>query len=133
MIAVDTNILLRLFTTDDSRQTEAARHLVGERLGAGETVFVGSIVLAELVWTLRRRYARSKRDIVTIIETLLADDAFVLEQSERVETALLAWRSGRADFADYMIALAARDVGCVTTYTFDTNAAASPTFTLVPA
>lgn len=52
MDGIDTNVLLRFFDpADDPDQAAAVRKLV-QRQG---TVFVSPIVLAEFVWTLRRR------------------------------------------------------------------------------
>jgi predicted nucleic-acid-binding protein len=53
-----------------------------------------------------------------------------LVSSRSIEAAIQAWRTGRADFADYLIAALARERGARTTATFD-RAAAQAAFILL--
>ena len=61
MIGIDTNVLLRIFGSDedDPDQVAAARGL----LRTAAPLFVNPIVLAEFVWTLRRTYKLDRRAI----------------------------------------------------------------------
>src|SRR5208283_4472083 len=52
MIAVDTNVLVRLLTGDDPRQEAAARNL----FAAGEPIWIARTVLLETGWVLRGLY-----------------------------------------------------------------------------
>jgi len=52
MIAVDTNVLVRLLTGDDPRQEAAARNL----FAAGEPIWIAKTVLLETGWVLRSLY-----------------------------------------------------------------------------
>jgi predicted nucleic-acid-binding protein len=131
VIAVDSNVLLRLFAEPDSPQGRLAFSLIERARRDRETVFVPLVVLLETLWVLARTYRFDKAIRIAILEELFENRVFDLERRDQARFALTLWRSGRADFADYMIALAARDASCTTTYTFDAAAAASPTFTLV--
>ena len=51
MIAADTNVIVRLLTDDEPRQTAQAR-----RLFETETIFLPKTVLLEAEWVLRRLY-----------------------------------------------------------------------------
>ena len=51
MVAVDTNVLVRLLTGDEPAQTARARAIF-ER----ETVLLAKTVILESEWVLRRRY-----------------------------------------------------------------------------
>ena len=51
MIAADTNVLVRLVTDDEPRQTAQARQLFET-----ETIFLAKTVLLETEWVLRRLY-----------------------------------------------------------------------------
>ena len=51
MIAVDTNVIVRLLTGDEPRQSEQARLLFDR-----ETIFLPKTVLLEAEWVLRRLY-----------------------------------------------------------------------------
>jgi predicted nucleic-acid-binding protein len=51
MVAVDTNILVRLLTGDDPKQAAAARSLF-----ASEQIWIAKTVLLETGWVLRSLY-----------------------------------------------------------------------------
>lgn len=51
MIAVDTNVLVRLLTADDPKQLAAARSLF-----ASDPIWVAKTVLLETGWVLRSLY-----------------------------------------------------------------------------
>jgi predicted nucleic-acid-binding protein len=54
MIGVDTNVLVRIFASDDAQQTASAIRVIDEsKLGQ---IFVNVVVLAEFAWTMRRAY-----------------------------------------------------------------------------
>lgn len=133
MIAVDSNVLLRLFVEMDSAQGRMAFDLIERTRAAGDRVFVPFVVLLETLWVLARTYRFDKTVRIAVIEELLENAVFVVERRDDAQAALAIWRTGRADFSDYLIALAARDARCRTTYTFDLEAAATSGFSPVPA
>ena len=132
MIGVDTNILLRLLIRDDARQFIAADGLVNSAERADDPIFVSPIVVVELEWVMRRTYGLTKAQIVDALDQVSRRTYFVMDDSEAVRAALTAWRTGKADFADYLIAALARQRGARTTMTFDKDAAATSSFTLLP-
>lgn len=129
MIGLDTNVLLRLMTRDDPAQTELAERLTAS---SGETMRISDIVLAELAWTLRRKFKWEKPRIVSALYALLSQASFVFEDRAVVMAATRGYERGRADFADCLIGAANAEAGVHTTYTFDQNAAAQSWFTLIP-
>jgi predicted nucleic-acid-binding protein len=132
LIGVDTNILLRLLIRDDARQFIAADGLVNSAERADDPIFVSPIVVVELEWVMRRTYGLTKAQIVDALDQVSRRTYFVMDDSEAVRAALTAWRTGKADFADYLIAALARQRGARTTMTFDKDAAATSSFTLLP-
>jgi predicted nucleic-acid-binding protein len=129
MIAVDTNILLRVFVADDPEQTQAALALIN---GRGESsMYISVIVLVEFVWTLRRFYKFDKSRIAAALEAMLSVRELVIEGHEEVLAALKYWRNGKADFSDYFLALLNNAQGAAPTYTFDRDAAEGELFELV--
>lgn len=94
MRAVDTNILVRLLVNDDQAQAESA-----QRAMAAEPAFIPKTVMIELEWVLRSAYERSRAEIATSIESLLAVAGVVVEDSAAVEQAVAWFRQGM-DFAD---------------------------------
>lgn len=80
-------------------------------------------MLAELVWALRQIYRFEQQNIAVILNTLLRSKELVIEREEIAHHALSIYRKSRADFADCLIAAAARAAGCSEVVTFDRVAA----------
>lgn len=131
MIGLDTNVLVRYLTQDEPQQSRAANALVAAAVTAGERLFVGAVVLCEMVWVLRESYGSTKAEIVSALEHLLATAQIEIGQKDLAREALEDYRKGRGDFADYVIGRAAREAGCERTVTFDRRLKASALFRLV--
>ena len=132
MIALDTNVLLRFLLRDDEEQAEAAERLMLQ-LTLDEPGFVSREVLVELVWALEYTFRFGREQIATILNQLLHVAAVEIECASDVVEAAGGYRLGGADFADRMIAAAARRAGAVPLYTFDRKAARLPGVTLLEA
>lgn len=131
MKGLDTNVLLRLATRDDSRQAAAAaaylrRHCSDESPGR-----LDRIVLCEAVWSLSASYGYDRAQIADFIETLLRMPALVVDAQADVEFALRSYRASAADFADCLIGAVNRSAGCETTATFDRRAGRLEAFELI--
>jgi predicted nucleic-acid-binding protein len=122
MIGFDTNILVRFFAQDDPVQCEQADELM-RKISGSEPVWIGLAVILELVWVLSKTYRTGRAEMVRILERLLFNRAFVIEQIDTVHQALQLYRKGNADFADCLIASSAREAGCSSIMTFDAKAA----------
>ncbi len=131
MIGLDTNVFLRLFVEDDVAQTERARRFV-EAATKRDVCFVNPVVLAEFVWTLRRRLKRTKTETANLIEQVLSADDLEISHRDAAMRALHACRAGKADFADYFLAGINEDHGCSSTATFDDDALEFKSFSPVP-
>lgn len=105
MLALDTNVVLRVWLEDNAREAALARELIEQ-----ETVFISSYVLLEFVWVLRTQ-GRSRSAIAEALETLLESPGVIIGQREWVAEALARYREGKADFADYVIAAEAAQQG----------------------
>ncbi len=113
MIAIDTNVLVRLLVADDPAQTRRARALAGS-----ERIHVSVTVLLETEWVLRALYRIPAADIDTGFRTLVATAD--VEDRGSVERALDLAAQG-LDFAD---ALHLCRAGHATSFaTFDTKLA----------
>jgi predicted nucleic-acid-binding protein len=116
MRAVDTNVLVRLVTRDDSKQVAAAEVFVSK--GA----WVSPLVLAETSWVLSAAYELRDAEIATAIEMLLSHEHLTLQDSEVVEAALENYRSRPAlGFSDCLVLEIARKTGHQPLGTFDRN------------
>ena len=122
MIGLDTNILVRYFVKDDPEQTRSAVSLI-HNLTPVESGWVSLAVILELVWALNRLYRIDRIQMIRILDTLLASREIIVDQHDTVLEALRVHRSGRAGFADCLIAASAQAAGCSRTVTFDRIAA----------
>lgn len=116
MIAIDTNVLIRLLVDDPNEvaQTQLARQLLIE-YGAA---WVSSIVLIETVWVLQSRYKLVKEEIIAVIEKLISHPLIQLENAVRVHEALIIYRASNAGFSDCSILNTSKNQSFVL-YTFD--------------
>ncbi len=125
MIGIDTNVLVRYLAQDDRKQGQRAIALIEEGLSPSQPGYISLVVLAELCWVLRRRYAATRREIADVLEDLLAIAVFAIERREVVQAALHRFRAdgrSKSGFADFLIAELARDAGCSEFFTFDKGA-----------
>ena len=94
MIAVDTNVLVRLVTNDDTVQSPRAAELF-----VREDVFISKTVLLETEWVLRAAYELAPTAIRGAFERLIAVPSVTLEDSAAVARTL-TWYASGMDFAD---------------------------------
>ena len=119
MIALDTNVLVRLLLVDDPAQSAKARRLVERAEADGEPIFVSQLVLCETVWVMQSTYAMPRREIDRMLSNLLASSTLTIRDADQALRALEAFRAGKGDFADYVIREHASAAGCKTVATFD--------------
>jgi predicted nucleic-acid-binding protein len=119
MIGLDTNVLVRYITQDDAVQAERATRLIESRRTAESPGLVADVVLCELVWVLSRAYGYDKAQVVGVLEQLLSSLELRVQNIAVACSALEAYRTGGADFSDYLLALTNREAGCAVTYSFD--------------
>ena len=122
MIGVDTNVLLRLFVNDNEAQHKAAQAFFGGR-SARDPAFISSIVLAELICALSRRYGYPRDRIVDLVDGIVSSEDFVVEQPEIVARAVEQCRGANNSLTDVLVAFLAALRGCDRTVTFDREAA----------
>jgi predicted nucleic-acid-binding protein len=116
MRAVDTNVLVRLVTRDDRKQTAAAELFVSK--GA----WVSTLVLMEATWVLTAVYELTHAEIATAIDMLLHHRDLTLQESDSVAAALEQYRNRPAlGFSDCLILETARKAGHLPLGTFDRN------------
>ncbi len=122
MTGIDTNILVRFFTKDDTAQASRAKSFL-QTLTPSSPGFVTLICLIELVWVLRAQYRFDKPNLVLRLEQLLDSPELVLESQTAVEQALRRFARENVDFADCLIERSGHHLGCHETVTFDAAAA----------
>ena len=114
MLAVDTNVLVRLLARDDAKQARAADAAVAK--GA----WVSHLVLAEALWVLDAVYGRSPPQLVAALDLLLAHASLVVQDADVVRLALAHFRARPAlGFSDCLVLETARKAGHLPLATFD--------------
>jgi len=124
MIGLDTNILVRYITQDDAAQSRKANTLI-ESLTEATPGFVALVSVVELVWVLQGSYHSNKKEIITVLDTLLRTKGLVVEDADVVWQALRRFAGSSSDFADCLIERCNHAAGCDYTATFDRTAAKS--------
>ena len=119
MIALDTNVLLRLLLNDDAAQSRKARHEVETVEALNQPVLLNDIVIAEAVWTLRGKYDTAKPDLLRILRAVLDTASFAFESRPVLTEALTLCEQSSADFPACLIAAKNAAAGCTHTATFD--------------
>jgi len=118
MRAVDTNVLVRLITRDDTRQVSAAERFVEK--GA----WVSHLALAEMTWVLGAVYDRNAAEIATAVELLLSHRELIVQDGDVVTAALENFRARPSvGFSDCLLLEIARKAGHLPLGTFDRNLA----------
>ncbi|HYN21865.1 MAG TPA: type II toxin-antitoxin system VapC family toxin [Thermoanaerobaculia bacterium] len=128
MRGLDTNLLVRYLVADDPKQTQIVADLIASAEERNDRLFVGTIALCELVWTLRSVYRVGRQGITSAVEALLGSGVFAIQDRDLVRRALEHYRGGKADFSDYLLGEQDRKAGCIETLTFDRELKATAGF-----
>jgi predicted nucleic-acid-binding protein len=131
MIALDTNVLVRLTVGDDPGQLALAERLLRLAAESREPCFVSDPVLCELEWVLESSYGAGRADVLAVMEDLAAREIFEFEDREALRRAIAAYQGSRADFSDCLIGARAAARGARTTYTFDRDLGRLPGFSVL--
>lgn len=109
MIAIDTNVVVRLLVADDPAQAARSRQLLEDN-----EVFIPDTVILESYWVMRHRYQLDDAVIRAALKGLLGLPAIYMRDSAVVALAL-EWHEQGLDFADaFHLALSAGATGFVT-------------------
>ena len=94
MIAVDTNLLVRLLTSDDPSQARRAAKIM-----ESDDIFIPKTVMLETEWVLRHAYGIKKINIIKGFQRLLGLRNVEVEDPDNVIQAI-SWYDSGLDFAD---------------------------------
>ncbi|MGH8474269.1 MAG: type II toxin-antitoxin system VapC family toxin [Methylococcales bacterium] len=94
MVAIDTNIIVRLLTRDDIEQYKISR-----RLFETEEIFIPDTVILETEWVLRFAYEFTPKDICGSLRKLFGLSNVCLSNGQLIAQTL-DWHENGLDFAD---------------------------------
>lgn len=116
MLAIDTNVLVRLLARDDDDQVHAAESFISK--GA----WVSHLVLVETIWVLDSVYEMPRAQIAIAIEMLLNHRDLSIQDADVVAASLDHFRRWSAvQFSDCLVLEIARKAGHLPVATFDRN------------
>ena len=116
---VDTNLLLRYLTDDLPEQAEQAQALF-ERGAKGDVILVlNTMVIAEVVWTLKSFYGYTKKRIDKLVSNVVASRIFEIEERDILLQALENFHFFNVDFIDAYIVAWMQERGIEGIYTLN--------------
>ncbi len=130
MIGLDTNVLVR-YITQDGPEAEVVTRYLEANCTSDNPGFLSVICLVELVWVLNRAYAYRREQIADILNRLIETHPFEIESVEMVWRALHDYRTGQADFSDYLMGHISKHQGAHPVLTLDRKASKSKLFRLL--
>ena len=110
MIAVDTNLLVRVLTNDDPIQARRALKIL-----KSDDIFVPKTVLLETEWVLRYAYEIERSNIIIGFQKLLGLPNVNVEDPDSIHQAIL-WYENKYDFADALHLASSRRCGSFSTF-----------------
>lgn len=114
MLAVDTNVLVRLAVLDDQKQVAAAKRFIDP--GA----WVSHVVLIEAVWVLESYYSFTREQLSRFVETATLHPKLRVHDVDVVEAALVHFNGQKKlSFTDCLVLEIARKAGHTPLGTFD--------------
>ena len=116
LIAVDTNVIVRLLTQDDEQQYAKSLKLFQE-----QDIFIPDTVMLETEWVLRFAYDFKPDEVCKAFRNLLGLPNVQLA-NESLMAQVLQWHENGLDFADALHL--AQSQHCSEMYTFDAKFAA---------
>jgi len=105
---VDSNVFLRFFTRDDEVQLERSDRLFKGAAAGTVSLVTGPPVLFEVAWVLGSFYKLEKREILDVLDRILALSGLELTDRKLVEEAVRLARSSGQRFPDAYIAASAQ-------------------------
>ena len=121
MIAVDTNVLVRAILGDDPVQSPLAQRAIEK----ARAILVPVTVVLEVAWVLKS-VGWNRSQVHEALATLALQPSVHLDRAPEVLAALDAYRTGPADFADYLALCQAKSSGAQKLLTFDRKLAKAP-------
>jgi predicted nucleic-acid-binding protein len=118
-VFADTNLFLRYLTNDVPVQADAVEQLLN-RASDGEIVLViNSLVIAEIVWTLKSYYGLARGSIKDKVLAILNTPGIEAAEADLLLQAIFWYADKSIDFIDAFNAAWMLTQGLAITYTFD--------------
>lgn len=127
MLAIDTNVFLRIFVSDNDIQSLKAKKFIQ----AERVLFVSTIVFCETIWVLTSYFKYNKSQLSEFLEKVLKAHQFVFEHKDALWEAFQLYQHSNIGITDCIISTIAKTHGCNAVATFDKKAAKLKNFKLI--
>jgi len=107
---LDTNVIIRFLTKDDTGQLEAAKRLIGAAESGSCELLLRPWIVAEAVYVLRDVYGLTDRAQVAVLLRRFAQASGIITESY-VFDALSRYEKKNVDFAEALLAAEAAALG----------------------
>jgi predicted nucleic-acid-binding protein len=115
---LDANVILRFLTKDPPEMVERSARLMAKAARGEVSLYISSLVLAEIIWVLKSFYQYSMTAIAHVIISLVSAPGIAVDHRELIVRTVELAREWNVDFADAYLALQAAARG-ETICTFD--------------
>jgi len=106
LIALDTNVLVRMLIEDDEKRAREVKKLIESVEKKGQQIIILNEVLIETVWVLESVYECTREEIYRFLETLMRTSIFIFSEPQVMRNAIYQFKKG-GDFADLVIVMQA--------------------------
>ncbi len=100
---IDTNIFLRALIKDDIKSFAKVILLLENIKNNKIQAYSSSIVIAEIVWTLKSFYKLSKEDIIKAVDSILNLKGLNFIETQNITEALTMYKDNNVKFTDCLI------------------------------
>lgn len=114
-----TNVILRYLIKDDEKMFQSVRSLFLKVEKGALILYIHSITIAELVWTLESFYGYNKEEIVNVLTRLINAEGIEVSDKETVQNALILYLDANVDYIDAYLASHAASSDVPTIFTLD--------------
>ncbi|MBU1089021.1 PIN domain-containing protein [Patescibacteria group bacterium] len=97
---VDTNVFLRYFLNDNTRQSNLARKYFLQAQKNNCKLFTIPQILFEFAYVLKSVYKRNKKDVVTHLKIILSMNFLVINNKEELKQATVIYQNKNIDLVD---------------------------------
>lgn len=118
---LDTNIILRYLIWDEPRKAKRCESLFKRAAAGEEVLYTTTLVIAEVIWTLKKGYRLAKSEIVVHIQRILNTPNIVLDEKDILLAAVGLYELKKIDFIDAYNAIYMEVKNIHSLYSYDTD------------
>jgi predicted nucleic-acid-binding protein len=119
MLAIDTNVLLRIVLDDDPVQARRSREACAKAQDSDERIFLPQVVLQEMFWVLETVKEIPRAEVLRVVDGLLCMPLWEVEEPRRMARALRYYEDHVVDFTDAVLAAISQEKGIDGVLSFD--------------